>query len=530
MDVCGTNPGWHPDWVMTLPPEHPLNSLREICAGEAESQPPRLDFLPAGEAMPAADPKLEMRRFRILIDHAARTRLCRAVIPGAYLEEGSLVLVSSDKMAAWLFLFPPVGVGPELTTPQLLRALLDHDVTGGIDWRMLRLIPKTPDRYFTPLPIARGTPPRPGRGGRVIDRVPRTLEGQIQAEGLGLENYTTLRLVRDIGAGDVICEIVPPGPGVPGSTVTGEEIPAPSGQPAEPPAGRNTRLTEDGRFLVAACAGHVSFTGRSFQVKPVLHLDEADLSPVSSVNFLGDVHIHCDLPGGASVRATGNIQIDGAVENCSVEAGENIIVSSGVHGQNQATLYAHKQVYAKYLEHCAVYALQDVFADCIINCDVYSNGTVQARTGRGVLIGGTIRAARKILAGTAGSKAERPIHLVLGGRPCEAAQGAQLQDELQRIAGEIDELLRQPVSSEREARLAKLRMNRCIAQAKLDKVNRELEALLTLSRQQRTADTQVVCGAVYPGVLVTIDGVSLPVDRVRQDCTIGLIGDRVRFL
>lgn len=516
---------------MLFPSGHPLGLLRSIRAGEEIPQPVRLDFLealPESETMPAADPQTQMRRFRILISHAARVRLEKAVIPGAYLEAGSLVLVSSDKMAAWLFLFPPLGVGPELTTPQLLRALLDHDVTTGIDWRMLRQIPQMPDRYFTPLPVARGTLPGPGHKGRVIDRVPRTLEGQIQASGLGQENYTTLQLVRDIGAGDVICEILPPGPGTPGTTVTGEDLPGLPGEPAEVPAGRNTRLTADGRFLVADCAGHVTFSGRSFQVKPVLHLDEPALSPASNINFLGDVHIHCDLPGGASVRATGNVQIDGAVENCSIEAGEHIIVSSGVHGQDQATLYAHKRVYAKYLEHCAVYALQDVFADCIINCDVYSNGTVQARTGRGVLIGGTVRAAREIRADTIGSKAERSTHLVLGGSPCEAAQGTQLQEELKRIAADIDHTLQQPTGPDREARLAKLRLNRCIAQTKLDKVNRDLEALF--SREKKSVPARVVCDTAYPGTLVTIEGVSLSVDRVRQDCTIGFADERVRYL
>lgn len=533
MRTANGDPGRQNPWQLEFPPDHQISGLQALWQGRQAREPVRLDFqagLPQGAVLPAAEPAQEMCRCQFLINYAARTRLERATAPGAQLEAGSLVLLSADRMAAWLLLFPPVGSDVELTTAQLHRVLVEHGVSSGIDWNLLRQIPRMENRYFVPFPVARGTLPTPGRDGAVTERVPRDPGARPQLQGLSFVDYNTLNLVRKIGEGDVICEITPPTPGRSGCTVTGETLPAAEGRAAEVPEGRNTHRTPDGRFLVADREGHIVFSGRNFHVNAVLHLREEDLAADSAVKFLGDVHIHCDLPAGMSIKATGSVQIDGAVENCSIEAGEHIVVSSGVQGQDQALLYAHKQLYAKYLEHCTVYARQDVLADCIIHCDVYSNGTVQASSGRGVLIGGTIRAAREIRASTVGSKAERVTQLLLGGLPCEEVDSMQLQQELDRIAQKIAELESQPASPGQASQLAKLRMNQYVTQAKLNKAHQELEVMPSPARDRAGNPVRAVCGTVYPGTVVAIGGSSLSVDRVRENCTIGFVGNQVGFL
>ena len=162
----------------------------------------------------------------------------------------------------------------------------------------------------------------------------------------------------------------------------------------------------------------------------------------------------------------GSVQIDGVVEDCSIEAGEHIIVSSGVQGQDQAVLHAHKSVYAKYLEHCQVYARENVYADCIINCSIHCNRTVQVCTGRGAVVGGRICAAGQVSALTVGSKAERPTHIVLGGHPCEEAERAQILSELETLSRSLEELESQPTDYAGKAELSKLRLNQCVIKIK----------------------------------------------------------------
>lgn len=517
--------------------DHPLSKLHAFWTGaQASTSSVCLDLFSEsslGVSVSIPDPAQELKRLHIILSHAARTRLDQVFPDGpegtaAQLETGSLVLLSRDRMIAWLFLFPPTAQGKELTAPELCHILSEHRITRGIHWPLLRRIPSLPHRYFQLFPIACGTPPVPGQDGYILDRYSRLPSEEPPEDDLAQADYVALKLVQDIQEGEPICEIVPPAAGVPGNTVTGDIIPAPEGQAAAVPQGRNTRLSEDGRFLVADRSGHVAFSGRDFQVKPILDLTEEELQEGKSIKFWGDVHIHGDLCGGVSICAMGSVQIDGVVEDCSIEAGEHIIVSSGVQGQDQAVLHAHKSVYAKYLEHCQVYARENVYADCIINCSIHCNRTVQVCTGRGAVVGGRICAAGQVSALTVGSKAERPTHIVLGGHPCEEAERAQILSELETLSRSLEELESQPTDYAGKAELSKLRLNQCVIKMKLDKLDKELEEPSSPGSARESA--KLLCGTVYPGTVVTIGHDTFPVTHLQSDCAIGLRNGRVGLL
>lgn len=509
--------------ALTFPPDHALCKLQTLWSGTDFQE----KFLPVDllteEGFPSSLSDDTTARFQQLLTGAAEARMREvlAALPSPALNEAALILLSDDEMTAWLLLLPPVGQGAPLSTPQICRLLVERGVVHGIKWGLLRSLPRCPERYFQLIPIACGTPPIHGQDGSITDRYPRRMQENPAVDELGQTDYTALGLVQDIPENGVICEIVPPTPGVPGSTVTGAVLPALDGTPAVIPQGRNTRLSEDGRYLVAEQTGHVVFTGRDFKVKPVLHLSEEDVRTSRSIKFLGDIHIHGDLSRGTSVCAMGMVQIDGVAEGCSIEAGESIIVSSGVQGQDLTVLHAQKSVYAKYLENCQVCARESVQADCIINSSVYSNGTVRVCTGRGAIIGGTIRAAEKVCATSVGSKAERPTAIVLGGDPCEEAERVQVQKEMDRIDHELSDLESRHPDGPGQQELSKLRLKRCVAQMNLERLDKELAGrdMIAVSCDMR----RLQCATAYPGTTVTIDHTAYRVTQVERDCTIGLL-------
>lgn len=515
--------------VVSFSPDHALCRLRTFCSGRNQQDLPlKLDLLHGDSLcetpLPAQTLAGEGDRLTAFLSGAARARLegitAALSSPLPDLDETALVFVSADEMAAWLLPLPPVGQGAELSTPQLCKILIEHGVVHGIDWGLLRRLSACPQRYFQLFLIARGTPPTPGQDGRVIDRYPRFRSEDVQVEELGQADYISLKLVQEIQKNDIICEIVPPTPGTPGSTVTGKALSAPGGQAAVVPQGRNTRLTEDGQYLIAEREGHLAFSGRDFQVRPVLHLYESDMPSSQRIKFLGDIHIHCDLDRGGFICAVGTVQIDGAVEGCTIEAGESIIVSSGVQGQDQAVLHAQKSVYAKYLEHCTVYARESVQADCIISCKIYSNGTVRVRTGRGAIVGGTIHAAREVSAVSVGSKAERPTSVILGGHPCEDAERTQVREEIRSIERSISDLERHSRDPDAPQKLSKLHLNLCVAKMKLEKFDKELESQPSdpFCRDMR----RLLCDTAYPGTTVSIDHGAFRFVQVEHGCAIGV--------
>lgn len=494
------------EYEIVFSPEHVLSQLWAIWSDQdGLGRSLRLSLLPQRAGQPPVclkEPARERERAQALLTHIAGVRI-KQMAACSSVDEMAVVFPSEDEMTAWLFLFPPYGEGKPLSAAQIHETLLRQGVIYGIDWNVICGMSNCDHRYFHLFPIAFGKAPVPGRDGQILDRYARVLEKAVQVDELGQANYETLHLVREIKMGDIICEIIPPTAGMPGRTVTGKGIPAPRGREAEVPQGRNTSLSDDGRYLMAERDGHLCFSGRSFQVRPVLHLYEDGEVKKRTIKFFGDVHIHGDICGGISICAIGNIQIDGVIEACNVEAGENIIVSSGVQGQGRAVLHAQKSIYAKYLENCSVYALESVQADCIINCEVYSNGDVRVRTGRGAIIGGTIRAAREVSATTVGSKAERTTLVMLGGKPCEEAERVQILEQIQGTEKELAQLEKLDKNSADEGKKSKLRLNQCVAKLKLEKINKDLEAVAQayIACDQR----RLCCDIAYPGTTVSMD-------------------------
>lgn len=522
IDACSS-----PKGDLVFPPEHELSLLWSICSRERREEDMRLTLCPEEEQqLPLDEERLaqESMRAHVFLTQVARVRL-RQMADGVSADEAAVVFLSSDSMVAWMFFLPPVGEGKQLRASQIHQVLSQRGVVYGIRWNTICEMCECSNRYFHMFVLACGKAPVPGENGTVEDRYLRVLRANIQVDELGEADYEALNLVQDIKKDDIICQIIPPVKGRDGRTVTGKIVPAMKGEPAEVPQGRNTYLSEDGSYLRAAIDGHLYFSGRSFQVKPVLHLNEDSLPLEENIKFLGDIHVHGDLCGEISICAIGNIQIDGVMEAGTVIAGENIIVSSGVQGQKRAVLHAQQGVYAKYLEHCSVYAQESVQADCIIGCDIYSNGDVRVRTGRGAVVGGTIRAAREVSATTVGSKAERETLIVLGGKPCEEAERKQIEEQIQQIDQQLAQVLKEGKPNQVQI-CAKMRLNQCVARMKLEKIEKDLRAYEVAGL--KPDPRRLVCDTAYPATHVIIGHVSYEMTQEYHDCALGLVDGKIR--
>ena len=526
---------------VTFTPEHPLCRLRDLWVEEEKQNGPlNLCLLPSQEQNSLISPEdfaQETAALESSLTHFADQRLkdLLSILASGNsspcMDEFVFVHTALNGMAAWLLLFPPIGQGKKLTLLQLIQALSRHKVSHGIDLPLLRQIPTLSERYFVSFLIARGTAPGPGTDGQVLNRHPLATNQPAPIQAFDHIDYRKLNLVQDIKKDEIICEIVPPTRGASGNTVSGTLIPGQDGKPARVPQGRNTVLTPDGRYLIAGRDGHLEYSGRNFQVKPVLEIFDSIDPTKGDINFLGDIHIYGDICCGATVRAMGNIQVDGVIESCNIEAGENLIVSSGIQGQDCAIIRVHKSVYAKYLDHCDVYAREGVQADCIIDCAIYSNGPVKARTGRGVIIGGVIRSATEVSATTVGSKAERPTSIILGGMPYEEFEKIQILKEFDKANLALEKEQAQPDTPEKQSKLSKLRLDLYVIQMKLDKFNKDIEAMQAqLAESSHKDPYRLICDAAYPGISVTMNHQTFRVDRMRQHCVIGLSDGLIGFV
>lgn len=529
---------------LSLPPDHAVHQLYRLWRERTGSYSPpsfRLQGPDGKDVMPASQTKQELARLLLTVNATANQRWNKVhpkdrkagregeePSPPPNLDAQAAVFVSNDRLTAWVFAYPPVGEGRELDRAMLDQALKDRQVSYGLDHDLLDALPGDPERYFRLHLAARGKPVVHGRDGQVVDLFARKPERKLVLDEYNRVDYAAVSFIQNANEGDTICRVIEPTAGEDGKTVLGQDLPARSGRTASVPKGRNTALTEDGTALVATRTGHVEFNGRTFQVKPVLDIDGSVDYSSGNINFLGDVHVHGDVCTGFTVRAMGNITVEGVVEAAMVEAGGDLIMVKGAQGDNQAVLRASHSIYAKYLENCCVYAMEDLHSDCIINCDVYCDGLVEVRSGRGTIIGGSIRAAHEVSAEVMGSRSECRTAVVLGGLPCQEFDHEVLVREITGLEEELEKTELQPESPAKFTRMGKIRMQLSLNRNKLVQFDRDLE------EQQEGGEEpglrRLTCTVAYPGTSVTIGPASYHFREETRPVNASLIEGEIRII
>lgn len=438
-----------------------------------------------------------------------------------------MVHISADKLSAWLMVFPPVGEGKELDRGMLDQALTDSKVAFGVDEELLRRLPDERNPYFSLFTLAKGKPARNGKDGQIIEHFDRAVERKFEVDEHDRVDYLSLHFFQSVEAGDVICEAVLPTRGEPGRTVLDQEISAKDGKEAPLTRGKNTEISEDGTKLLASQAGHVEYVGKGFQVKAVLDIPENVDYSTGNINYMGDVHIHGRVCSGFSVRAAGNITVDGVVESADIEAGGDLIVAKGIVGNTDSVVRAEGSVFAKYLENCIVHARENLQADCIVNSEVYSDGEIQVRSGRGIIVGGRIRAAKQVSAKTVGTKSESQTRIYLGGEPCVEYERQELALVIEEAEEELEKLEKRPNSPDKMERMKRLRFDLSINRLKLERMDEEMAK--KQEEIENLGGCRLVCDIAYPGLVLTICDIKARLKQVTSMCNARLSNGEIRF-
>ena len=431
--------------------------------------------------------------------------------------------ISSDKLYAWMMVFPPTGEGQELTRDMIYQALLDQGIIFGVNGRLADRLARDNQRYFNLFLIAQGKPAFDGKNGNIVDYFPRVVERVLTVDEYDQVDYTALNLIHNVKEGQEICRLIRPTEGEPGRTVLDQEIPAKSGKPVTLPKGRNTEISEDGEALVALTDGHVEFTGRSFQVKRVLDVPgNVDFS-TGNIKFLGDVNIKGDVLTGFTVRAMGSIWVGGVIEaGSTVEAGGDLTVVKGILGDGTTSVRAQRCVFSKYIENATIYVRENLQTDAIINGSIYCDGEVLVRSGRGVIMGGRTWAAKKVSATTVGSKSERRTSIVLGGLPCTSFELEQVRRELKELEIEHERLECQLDNSAKTSLLSKIRVKLSTAELRLQQLEEDLQDVReTLGGQ--ADEGRLECGVAYAGTEIQFGKEMLRLQREERQCIVKMV-------
>ena len=528
--------------LLELPSEHPLYRLYHMRRQESGYLPTPRICLDEDGVLPKEIVQRERERLKTLLMSKCSARL-REIKGKNKRGKGSkkkeekegeeeaeqLILdaqpcffFSADKLYAWGIVFPPVGYGAEVSREMLYQALAAQGILYGVNTHLIDRWAMDREKYLHLFLVATGKPAFDGANGNIVDSFPREAVRSLEVDEFDRVDYTALNLIHNVKQGQEICRLIKPTEGEPGRTVLDTEIPAKCGKSVPLPKGRNTEISEDGTLLVASIAGDVEFTGRSFQVKPVLEIPgNVDFS-TGNINFLGDINIRGDVLSGFTVRAMGNIQVAGVVEaGSTVEAGGDLVVVKGILGDGTTIIRAHRSIFSKYIENSTIYVRENLQTDCIINSQIYSDGEVLVVSGRGTIIGGRIWAAKRINALTVGARSECRTSVMLGGLPCTNFEYEIVQRELKMLEMELEKLECQLDSTGKSSLLDKTRMKLSLAELKLKQLESELADIRIETEENNTG--RLECGIAYPGTEICFGDEILRLRQEHRKCAASFV-------
>lgn len=311
------------------------------------------------------------------------------------------VEISADNSEAYAVMIPPDG-GKPLNEDDVVKALNENGVVTGIDSDAIRDM-VTKNIYGIPVQVAKSIPPQNGENGYIEYKVDIKKEKGPTVNEDGTVNFYELGLIENVRKGQVLARIVPPTEGKDGQDVRGNVLKAKPGVPARLIKGKNTEVTEDKSTLVATVDGQVSLTNGKLNVYPVYEVRGNVDNSTGNIDFVGKVVVRGNVLTGFEIKAEGDIEVDGVVEGAKLKSGGSILLKRGAQGSGRGVLICQGSLVSRFIENCTVEAGGDIIADAVMHCSISSKSSIELKGRKGLLVGGNTAARNEIRAITIGS-------------------------------------------------------------------------------------------------------------------------------
>ena len=433
-------------------------------------------------------------------------------------DEKCNVYVNSDKMTAVMRLYPPSAGGRSLSKAHIMEQIARIRVRAGIDEdAILMALEERP--YCTDIIVAQGKLPTPGRDGSIVYHFDTDSTARPELREDGTVDFFKL---------NNLAEIIPEQKGENGFDVYGSVLLAREVKRVTFDHGRNMEKSKDGLQLISMVDGHVSLVGHAVFVSDVYSVEDVGTS-TGNIEYHGDVEVKGNVCENFSVKTDGNVFVSGVVEGAVIEAGGNIIIARGMHGQNKGRLKAGGNVIAKFISAAEVEAAGFVEAEQFVNAKVSAGTNINADAGKGLITGGKVVAKGMINARNIGSPMGAATIVEIG----TDVESKKRLAELQKSVGEKSKTIPQmkkvledttkklkagvKLTQDQIKNARMLQVTLADSQAKIQEELKEIERLDKLLKNEGPAQI-VLRGTMYQGVVVSISGATMTVKKEYTYC------------
>jgi hypothetical protein len=261
--------------------------------------------------------------------------------------------------------------GKKPSDNQLIHYLKRKGVIHGVNVSRLSSI-MSEKRFDEYIDVAFATPPVDGKDAHIEIKINISPELKPQMRNNGSVDYRNIQTFTSISKGELLAEKIPPVPGIPGKTVSGDPIEPQPGKDVNLPNGHNTEISEDGSKLFAAATGIVFYENGLLTIGELLHISKDVDFSVGNIKYTGDVLVDGSVKPGFKIEADGSIEVKGEVESAIITSrAGHVIVDKGVVGKSDTVISGKKGVTLSFAQDATILTEGTVtFYKYLLHCEV----------------------------------------------------------------------------------------------------------------------------------------------------------------
>ena len=464
--------------------------------------------------------------------------------------DNDFIVLTVDPLKMWAdiqitepFTDPEEEERRKLTVDYLIGYLNNEGITMGINPERVQEVIDFIDSgiYDLDVRVAEGKAPTDGTDGRYEYLVPIAddkAKPKINEDG-SVDYFNSLSLAM-VNENQVFAEYYPASAGEFGYNIYGEVVKPKKGKNLSPLRGSGF-TSEDENGIVkyrAAMSGRIHFNDTKVIIDQV-YIVKGDLDIMEgNINFSGDVEVKGDVRSGLTVEAKGNVYVHGHMGASKIIAGKNVVVKRGIQGKDKGRIEAGGDVTTSFVERCEIDAGGSVFAESVLDANIFARNTIDISSKAGTVVGGSLTAAQGIVMKQAGNENGAKTMLNLNVSPYFLRRVAELRNTTSRLKGEIEMLedrlaelneLDENQTGDRvdNAKMQCLRV-KVIKSTEYKQAKEELDFREEEMENSKRKGAIVINKLVYPGTVVNIWREPYAVKNELRSVKYSLRGGRVR--
>lgn len=433
-------------------------------------------------------------------------------------EEYLKVTISEDRMYAIGRFYPPTNNGNLLKKEDIISTLVHHGIKYGVvDVNVNDFLQDR--RYCTDYILAKATPAQQGHDAEITYHFNTDLTLKPKRNEDGSVDFHQLEMISHCRKDELLATLTPIDTGKPGIDVCGNVIHPTKVNNKIMRHGNKIYLSEDGLNMYSGVDGHVTLTdGRVFVSDTYEIKADVDTS-TGDIVYEGNVLVKGNVLTGFSIKAKGDVEVNGVVEGAYIEAGGQIVLKRGIQGMGKGSLHANGNIVTKFIENALVVSGGYVSTESILHSKVSAKGDIIVGGRRGFVTGGEIRSGTMISVKTAGSQMGTMTLLEVGIDPRVIEEFREIEKKMASMLADKDKFVQAltlfrkkmesgiQISEDKREYLIKVTQSNIVLETQINEAKKRYDEL-RIEMEGNSSGTIKVQDTVFPGTKIVISNVN----------------------